>query len=703
MATPPLPDIQKAKPPELPSDTKQVSISYSKTRELKLYPADFGDDTNEKIKTWLHEMLRVYIEKHEKLHKTLIPKWERLYLGKPREEEKSFPWPNCANLVIQIIGQQTDDIAARVIGLLYLTSPLAIYRYVAKTTDPELAAQKARILEQLFDLLGYEPSELDLYPKESRWFSESAKLGTAFLKAMPENRVEAVVVGYNEDKKKTRLKDTLLYKGPQVMNLRNDAVMMDFDADTVDESKLITHKVTLSRRELMDRAAEGFYLKESVHAILDKPDRYGADEQRKKEQREMAGAVSTEDSVLAEWDIYECWFPWSTSIGKKKDESIRKFRLIWWYHYPTKTVMNRVFNFMPRNKCAILRTKLGTGDKGAYGRGYADMLEHAQDEASTIHNQGIDATTMGMLGINTVDPAGGSSLDRHIQIYPSAIVPLKKDSFMHYDVGNPSMTAMSAQREAAILQLIEQRTGIGPAVAGMGSGQGKVGSKGNVQYGSMGTLAVMQDSNSRVNHRTSDFRHAHVQMASMLTELYGTFGLGRPGSLFGLDDDLLSQALSDFVESRIRIPIRAATASANKEVEKQNLMLLGQWVQGHHKNIISMLQAISQAQIPPEAKGFFVKVMESQNRLARQLFRSFGFDQPDEFIPDIPKEQDAANQQGNAGQGPANSNGGAVADPRQAILASLVARQSGGMGGPGGPANGGAPPNGSGAIEQGNQ
>ena len=247
MATPPLPDIQKAKPPELPSDTKQVSISYSKTRELKLYPADFGDDTNEKIKTWLHEMLRVYIEKHEKLHKTLIPKWERLYLGKPREEEKSFPWPNCANLVIQIIGQQTDDIAARVIGLLYLTSPLAIYRYVAKTTDPELAAQKARILEQLFDLLGYEPSELDLYPKESRWFSESAKLGTAFLKAMPENRVEAVVVGYNEDKKKTRLKDTLLYKGPQVMNLRNDAVMMDFDADTVDESKLITHKVTLSR------------------------------------------------------------------------------------------------------------------------------------------------------------------------------------------------------------------------------------------------------------------------------------------------------------------------------------------------------------------------------------------------------------------------------------------------------------------------
>jgi len=381
------------------------------------------------------------------------------------------------------------------------------------------------------------------------------------------------------------------------------------------------------------------------------------------------------------------------AVDKKKNSGFRKFRLIWWYHLKSKTVMNRVFNFMPRNKCAILRTKLSAGSKGAYGPGYAEMLENAQDEVSTVHNQGIDATTMGMLGINTVDPAGGSSLDRHIQIYPSSIVPLKKDSFMHYDVGNSNMTAMSAQREASILQLIEQRTGIGPAIAGMGSGQGKTTPKGGIQYGSMGTLAVMQDSNSRVNHRTSDFRHAHVQLATMLTELYGIFGLGRPGSLLGLDDSLLSEALADFVQSRIRIPIRAATASANKEVEKQNLMLLGQWVQGHHRNIINMLQAIAQAQIPDEAKAFFVKVMESQNRLAKQLFRAFGFDQPDEFVPDIPKEQNAPVQQANPGAaGPQPANG-QVADPRQALLAQLATRIGGSMGGPGGATNGGAPPN----------
>lgn len=692
MASSPIP-VEQRKPPELPSDTKEVSISYSKPRELKLYPANFGDDTNEKIETWLQKMLQVYIDKHENLHKTKIPKWERLYLGKPREEEKSWPWPNCANLVIQVIGQQTDDIAARVIGLLYLTSPLAIYRFVAKTDDPEHAAKKAQALETMFDLLGYEPSELDLYPKESRWFSESAKLGTAFLKVMPENRVEAVVTGYDTDKKMTKMREETLYKGPQVMNLRNDAVMMDFDADTIDESDLVTHKVTLKRRQLMDRAADGFYNQDAVEAILSQPDRYGPSEEKQREQRDTAGQVSTEDAVTAEWDIYECWFSWTVAVDKKKNSGFRKFRLIWWYHLKSKTVMNRVFNFMPRNKCAILRTKLSAGSKGAYGPGYAEMLENAQDEVSTVHNQGIDATTMGMLGINTVDPAGGSSLDRHIQIYPSSIVPLKKDSFMHYDVGNSNMTAMSAQREASILQLIEQRTGIGPAIAGMGSGQGKTTPKGGIQYGSMGTLAVMQDSNSRVNHRTSDFRHAHVQLATMLTELYGIFGLGRPGSLLGLDDGLLSEALADFVQSRIRIPIRAATASANKEVEKQNLMLLGQWVQGHHRNIINMLQAIAQAQIPDEAKAFFVKVMESQNRLAKQLFRAFGFDQPDEFVPDIPKEQNAPVQQANPGAaGPQPANG-QVADPRQALLAQLRARIGGSMDGPGGATNGGAPPN----------
>lgn len=683
-AAPPIPTLVP-KTLELPSGTKDVKISYPKTRPLKLYNADLGTDTTEKIEHWLHESIRVYKEKHQKLHEQLIPKWERIYTGKPREDEKSFPWPNCSNLVIQVVGQQVDDLAARVIGLLYQTSPLAIFRFLAKTDDPAHAADKARCLEQYFDITGYQPSDLDLYPKESRWCAEAAKLGTSFVKVMPENRVEAVVVGYDEDKKKTRLKEQTLYRGPQVENVRHDSVMMDMDADTIAKSRLVTHKVTHTRLEMEERVARGFYTQEAWDEISGKPDRYGPSEEKQKEAKDKSGAVNTQDDVTAEWDIYECWFPWSTAIAKKDGGGARKFRLIWWYHYESRTIMNKVFNFMPDNKCALIRTRLNSSDKGAYGRGYADMLEHAQDEVSTTHNQRADATTAGILGLNRIDPAGGASLDRNIQIYPFAVVPFKKDAFEHIPLGNPAMAAMSSQNEATILQLIEARTAVGPAIAGMGSGSPN--KKG--QYGSMGTLSVMQDSNSRSNFRTSDFRHSHVELVNMIVQIYGVYGLGTPGSLLGQDDDLLDEALQDFVSGKIRIPIRSANASANKEVEKQNLMLLGNWLQGHHKNIIQMLQAIEQAQIPPAAKEFFVKVIESQNHLAKQLFRSFGFDQPDEFIPDAPEQMrggDGNSQPNNAGNAEAAAPNGPVADPRQAIVQSIATRLNGGMGGPGGTA-----------------
>ena len=64
------------------------------------------------------------------------------------------------------------------------------------------------------------------------------------------------------------------------------------------------------------------------------------------------------------------------------------------------------------------------------------------------------------------------------------------------------------------------------------------------QYGSMGTLAVMQDGNTRVNHRISDFRHTHVKLITLVSKMYGTMGTGNRAELYGLDDKLLAEALA---------------------------------------------------------------------------------------------------------------------------------------------------------------
>lgn len=680
-----IPETIQTRAPDLPSYEPRVSIRLSQ-RQFKLEPAHFGDDTDEAIEKWLYEMLRIYKDKHKRRFEQQLPKWDRLYEGRPREDEKSFPWPNCSNLVVQVVGQETDDLAARVVGLLYATSPLAIYRYVARTNDPGRAADKARLLEQFMDFCGYEPDELDLYPKESRWFSDGAKYGCGWVKPMPENRVEAIIVGYDEQKKKTKLETSELYNGPKVLNLRLDAVMMDPEADTVEESQLVTVKHTLSRHQMEERVAAGFYDAEAWEKVEGRPDRHGLDATREKELRAQGLQPSQGEDIQAEWDIYECWF-WWLGPGEGKQYGA-KYRLIEWFHYESKTCMKRVFNFMPQNATALVRTRLSTGDKGAYGRGYADMLEHAQDEISTTHNQSADATTAGILGINRVDL--GSNLDRHIQIYPFATVPLRKDAFEHIPIGNPAMAQIAAQREQLMLQLVHERSGVGPAVAGMGAG-GMSGKGRNSQYTAMGTLSVMQDSNSRVNHRAADFRLAHVKLLSLLTKMYGTFGHGRPGSMFGLDDELLAEALEDFVQGRMRIPIRGANASANKEIEKQTYMLLSQHLAAHHRNIIQMLQAVSNAGVPPDGKQFFQAVIKSENSFEKQILRTFGFDQPEEFVPEVPSG--AGQPQPQPPPNPAGPGAGPVplADPRAALLQSLLARGGGAMAGPGGGTPAGPP------------
>jgi hypothetical protein len=609
--------------PSVPTE-QTPKMSYRTRRQFELREADFGADTNAAVNKWVHEQIETRTKQLEKLHKNLVPEWRRIAEGKPRDEKKSWPFENCANLVYQLVGQTTDDTAARVVQLLWATSPLAIFRYFTKSSNQDESAHnadKARILEQFIDYSGYEPNELNLWDVENLWFSDSGKLGTAFTVVRPEKKIEAVYVGYHETDKKTQFEEATLYEGPKVNNLRFEDVGYDPNANSLEESSIVYRIVTLNKRDLQERAFQKHYKEEKVKEILGKPNRYGPGETKKKENK-ARGVVSQEDRVLAEWDVHECYFYWY--------QNHKKYRLICWYHYETKTMLNQVFSFIPDNQIPIVRTRLSSDSHGMLGRGYADMLKDAQDEISTAKNQRTDAITFGILGINRISP-GNRNIDRNFKFFPGAGAPFGKDEFEHISVGEPAMAGLSLQNEEAMIKQAAERAGVGPAVAGAGSGT--VNKKG--QYGSMGTLAVMQDSNTRANHRSSDFRHSHIRLIGLVTDMYGAMGLGRKGSLFGLDDKLLEEALSDYLERKVRIPIRAATASANKEVTKQNELLLSQAVMAHNKEMSAMLQAIDNANTPPHYKSWLVKVVKAKSRLMRQIIRDFQItDQPEEFIPE---------------------------------------------------------------------
>ncbi len=622
------------------------SLEYPERKDFEMVNADFGEDINGEIEKWLYDTLRSYKEAYQVLFDQKLTKWRDTYLGKPKDESKSFPWPNASNLVIQVVGQTCDDMAARVMQLVWATSPTAYFRYLAKTNDPKKSQEKARLLEQFIDAMAYEPDELDLYRIECIGFAESAKLGTSFFKVIPEKRTEVKVVSFDSKTKRTELEQNTSYNGPKVENLEFEHVLGDPDAPTWDKSRLKVHKRTLKKHDLEQRGFEGFYDKEAVEQILQKPDRYGPtwDKQRQQSKKGINQGIST---ALAEWDIYECYFWWYITVRSTEGKPQKvKAHLVWSYHYDSKTTLRRVFNFMPDNVCPILPTKLDISSKGIHGRGYAEMLDNAQEEVSTQHNQRIDARTMAITGILR---SSNPNIDKNLMVYPFCIIPAQKDELELIkpisDVGDGGTTD-----EELSLRLAGERAGVGPAVAGMGAG----GPTKKGQYGSMGTLAVMQDGNTRVNHRISDFRHTHVKIITLVSKMYGTMGTGNRAEMYGLDDKLLAEALQDVLDRKMRIPIRAATASANKEVEKQNDMLLNNLLSGFNQKQVQMAQAIHQNQsIPPKLKQWMFKIMDSQNSLMRRTFRNFGYDQPTEFVPEITLE-DLSDAQQASPQNPTN-------------------------------------------------
>jgi hypothetical protein len=660
-----------------------TTITEKPRKVFEPRPVAFPDSVKEEIARWLERHIESRIKRNKVLHETKVPEWRRYIEGTPKEEHKSWPFPECSNLVHQLIGESCDDLAARVLQLIWLTSPIVYFKYLARMADPKMAEEAQRkesLLNTFIDFMAYDPRELDLYPRENRWFSDSAGLGKAYLVIAPERREEAVYVGY--ENKKVAFDSKVLYEGPCVVNERFENILNDPDCDIFEKQDPIIRRITLGKRQLQEKAFKGFFDKEKVKEILGHPDRYGPTEVKRREHAKR-GISDGEDDTLAEWDIYENYFSWyHKGAGSKENDT--KFRLIAWYHKKQKKMLNCVYNFIPDNQVPIVETRLSHD-----GRGYAQILKDNQDEVSTAKNQRNDAITWAILGINTLSRQN-KEIDRNFKLWPGILLRANKDDFTHHEVGNPAMSAISLQNEGAMIQQARERAGIAPAVSGQGTGGVQ---KKGAGYSAMGTLAVMQDSNTRTSHRQSDFRHSHVKALALITDFYGFMGLGRKGDLFGLDEHLLTQVLEDVLHRKVRIPMRAATASMNNEVTKQSEMQLSGFIDNFIKNTSQRLQAVTMPTASPQYKQWLLAITKGSNEFMRRTIKHFQLsDHPEEFIPDIPdmEPQNAQPTQGTGGGGPAGPGPAGIGE-----MANVI--QGRGFGGgtaapPGLPAPGGGLP-----------
>jgi len=629
----------------------QPTITERQPRDFELRTVTFNATVMDSINEWLHKQIESLINRNKKLHQKLIPEWRKIVEGEPREEDKSFPFPNCSNLVDQLVGESVDDLVARVLGVMWLTAPLCYFKY-PPTKDPEETlrySDKEKALEDFLDRMACNPFGLNLYPYQNKWFTDAAGLGKGYIGLIPEERIEATYIGYEDNKKRAKFSNDTIYEGPKLINLRYEDILVRDSDIPFEENDPIVKRCTLNKRKLQERAYRGQYDPEKVKEIIGKPDRYGENETKQRENRRK-GVSEVQDTTVAEWDIYECYFSWW--------HNKKKYRLIAWYHQYTKTLLNCVFNYIPKHQIPIIETRLSVD-----GKGFAQMLKHYQEEVSTAKNQRNDAILYGMLGINTIDPQV-RNIDRNFTLWPGVNLPAPKDAFQHYEVASPAMGGLSLQNEEAMRQQARARAGVDPPINAMGAGG--LNKKGQFG-GSMGTMAVLQGSNSRTAHRTSGFRHSNVRLYSLTTDFYGMMDLG--------DTDTVKEALDDFLARDLQIPLRASDASMNREVTKQNLIILNQALEAYVQRTSSLIQAY----LRPDAGDIHYKkwlrgIIIGRQRMMQETIKEFQVsNNPQEYVPDVELEKPenvVPQQPQGQGGGPGN------------VLSMAQAVQGRGAGGP---------------------
>jgi hypothetical protein len=587
-------------------------------RPVKL---NFGKDATEDMWKYVEEASEYWEKRTKRFREEKLKEYARLYKGNPLNEMRDIPWPGASNIEIQIIATNSDQLLSRVMAM-YMTDPLwtaKIYGDIGP--NPGDGDDQRDAVEKFLNNMALEPAELDFYRVEEAWFSSTIRNGTGIIKFPWMYHVENQIISTadtDNSAAKFETREIIKLDGPRPENVPLNKFLTDISTQRLEDSKFKCHIITLSRKQLEDRKALGFFDSKKLDEIIAQPTRSQSDILTQYIETGQGIDTMSTGCLSDEYDLYECWFKY-----QHNGDNLSLVAL----HYPTsKTRLEAFYNYYPENMGIFEDAKLAYDDDQYYGYGFAEMLKALQEEISELHRQRINAKTLGNTTAFRVNK--NSKLHSILQFYPGVLVPADEGEIERLELNNPQ--ADSLDGENLSMALVKERTGIDPATGGTGGGI--VNAKRGI-YSSQGTFAVLQQQNSRTGLRMSDMRSAHSRAGTKFAKLYAHFGLGKKLRQFGNNADVLRDALENIKSGKLGLSVRASTASMNKELEKQNDVMLAQTLSQLYQGDAQIIQAMSMQGMPPDLLSYNMDVLRAKQALYKQIVQNFGHDDAARLIP----------------------------------------------------------------------
>ena len=597
-----------------------------------LIPAKLSKEKEEQLKKCLKDRVLQLKNGMKELFETKVIKWNAGYDARPREEIRQFPFQNASNLIVPIIAIHTETLTAQLLAAIFKTHPIV---YAKVFGDSGTLSDKLKdAYEEFMQYVAIEPQELDLYRVYGEGVRECIKYGTTTYKSPWEDKTRDFLIPGGDGSGTARdFQTKTIYSGPRPEKLPFNQFYLPPTAKSLEDATIKAHKRTMHRFELEERQFTGLYNKEAVTEVLKSPDRTTVDNVQKAKEEVLGAKTDISYGDYREWDIWEVYL--TMRFG---DDSFAP-KMIVAYHELSNQILRVVYDNFPSEW--FVGSRMAHRDDMYFGYGFAETLWQFQEGASETYNGYRDNQTVANTRVWRVSV--DSKLHQGYRIYPSAMLPAEPNEIEPLQMGD--LSTINIQDLQLLLDLAERRSGVSPPQQGFGAGV-TTGKRGI--YSAMGTLSVLQEGNSRKDLNVSDMRDAHTRLMRLVTEQYGLFGKDNKFhekrlALFGKQAPLIAEAIDKIVTHEISLPCYASTASVNKEVEKQNDLLLSIQMAKHYQMISQLLSSMQAVTTPPPVKDYFVEVIVASNLLMRKILRNFGHEEVDRLVPDpfaggIPKQ-----------------------------------------------------------------
>lgn len=350
------------------------------------------------------------------------------------------------------------------------------------------------------------------------------------------------------------------------------------DSTNVDQFPFIAHRLRFTEHDLRMRKDDGTFDAEVVDSILESKttDHLDTDTITQRDNRQQAhGILDDERTRRSFYEIYECYITCDID-GSGYDSKV----IIWYSRTYNKilrwTYLNRV------NKTGLLpfvKVDLFRKPRETYAVGIPELAYPVNEEVDRIHNQRLDFGTISTIPTGFYRPFSGLS-NEVIKLEPGKMIPTDNPSDVNIlKFGNNSQIGFN--EETLATSYLEKMTNVNDLMSG------RIPTPVGSTRTATGTTALLQQSGIQLDHILNRFQRGYRELLlKILVLLQEKLPVGTKFRVLGSHGEHLvddqGKPIFDKIESRDSITGKfdfrflANTANSNREMEKQNSILLSQ-------------------------------------------------------------------------------------------------------------------------------